>query len=538
MPETLYTLFCQQRDRYPENAFLAVPPAPKRGYAPDGLEWSYAEVGARVERMAERYREAGFGHGHRVALLLENRPEHVVHKLALNALGVSAVPVNPDYRPGEIAYLLDHSEAALAISVPERLDQMRAGIAEAGNGPALVALEDTEGALPAAPTRPPAADAPSASTESCLLYTSGTTGRPKGCILSNDYEVSVGAWYASRGGCLELHPGAERLFNPLPLFHVNAAITGIGGMLTTGGCVILPDRFHPSTWWEDVCATRASIVHYLGVVAPMLLNQPENPHERAHGVRFGLGAGVEPQLHAPFEERFGFPLVEVWGMTEIVRVLCDNEEPRQVGTRAFGKPVPGLEAKVVGEADAEVPCGTEGELVVRHSAETPRKGFFSGYLKDPEATEDAWRGGWFHTGDTVRQGADGMLYFVDRKKNIIRRAGENIAAAEIEAALQSHAAVEQVAVLAAPDEVREEEVFACVVPMAGHPPDRALAEALFEHAFRDLAYFKAPGWLLFVEDLPKTGSQKIQKHQIFPKGTDPRTAAGVYDFRPLKKRNR
>jgi crotonobetaine/carnitine-CoA ligase len=178
----------------------------------------------------------------------------------------------------------------------------------------------------------------------------------------------------------------------------------------------------------------------------------------------------------------------------------------------------------------------EGELLVRCAGPDPRRGFFSGYLKNPEATEEAWRGGWFHSGDVVRQLPDGMLVFVDRKKNIIRRAGENIAAAEIEAVLLAHEAVAQVAVLAVPDEIREEEVMACVVPMAGAPAGEALAGRLVDWCLARLAYFKAPGWILFVERLPTTGTQKVQKAQIFPRGEDPRQRPGAIDLRERKRR--
>jgi crotonobetaine/carnitine-CoA ligase len=278
-------------------------------------------------------------------------------------------------------------------------------------------------------------------------------------------------------------------------------------------------------------------VHYLGVVPPLLLNQAPTDDERAHRVRFGLGAGVEPQLHEPFERRFGFPLVEVWGMTETGRIYADSREPRQVTTRAFGRPAGGFEARVVDDRDRDVPTGSEGELVVRWGGpEGARHGFFAGYLKNREATAEAWRGGWFHTGDVVRQSADGMLYFVDRKKNIIRRAGENIAAAEVEATLQTHDAVAQVAVLAVPDEIREEEVMACIVPMAGVTADRALAASLVQWCRERLAYFKAPGWVLFLPSLPTTGTQKVQKTQIVPRGEDPRRQPGALDVRDLKKR--
>jgi crotonobetaine/carnitine-CoA ligase len=306
--------------------------------------------------------------------------------------------------------------------------------------------------------------------------------------------------------------------------------------MQTANTLVLPERFSPTRWWREVSAHGVTIIHYLGIVAPMLLNQAPGPADRSHKVRIGIGAGIEPQLHRAFEERFGFPMIEVWGMTETGRIMADCREPRMIGTRAFGRPFPGLEARVVDANGKEVPAGTPGELLVRHSAESPRYGFFSGYLKDEAATEEAWRGGWFHTGDVVRQDASGMLFFVDRKKHIIRRSGENIAAAEIEAVLQAHDAVAQVAVVAAPDELREEEVMACIVPMPGIKADTALAQALFELCNTRLAYFKAPGWVLFLDKLPTTGTQKVQKTQIFAPGEDPRLRAGIIDLRARKKR--
>jgi crotonobetaine/carnitine-CoA ligase len=225
-------------------------------------------------------------------------------------------------------------------------------------------------------------------------------------------------------------------------------------------------------------------------------------------------------------------------MTETGRILSDCIEPRQIHTRAFGRPHGGFEARVFDDQDREAAVGMEGELVVRWGGpEGPRHGFFSSYLKNEAATAEAWRGGWFHTGDVVRQAPDGMLVFVDRKKNIIRRSGENIAAAEVEAVLQAHEAVAQVAVLAVPDEIREEEVMACVVPMPGVAAGAALAERLADFCRERLAYFKAPGWVLFVQSLPTTGTQKVQKAQIFPRGEDPRGRAGAVDLRDRKKRS-
>jgi crotonobetaine/carnitine-CoA ligase len=536
MAQTVFEAFMATAGAVPDHAFLCAPPAAGRAYHPDGVEFTYAQVRDAALRLRDVYAAAGYGHGHRVALLLENRPEFFFHYLALNALGAGIVPINPDYRHDEMAYQMDHSEADLALAIASRAADVEAAGRERARPLPVVVAESMPPSLPK-PSPPPRRGRAGLDTETSLLYTSGTTGRPKGCVLTNLYYLSAGAWYGALGGHVHLEWGRERILNPLPLFHMNSQAVSATAAILTGNCLAQPERFSPSRWWKDVTASGATVIHYLGVMPPLLLNQPETADERAHRVKFGLGAGVEPELHAAFERRFGFPLIEVWGMTETGRIYADSHEPRQVQTRAFGRPHGGLQARVVDDKDQEVERGAEGELLVRWGGpEGPRHGFFSGYLKNAEATDEAWRGGWFHTGDVVRQADDGMLFFVDRKKNIIRRAGENIAAAEVEACLQAHGAVAQVAVLAVPDEIREEEVMACVVPMRGAVADRALAEALADWCLGRLAYFKAPGWVLFVESLPTTGTQKVQKTQIFPRGEDPRRRPGATDLRERKKR--
>jgi len=533
---TVFEAFMATAGAAPDHAFLAVPAAPGRAYHPDGVELSYGRTRAETLRLRDVYAAAGYGHGHRVALLLENRPEFFFHYLALNALGCGIVPINPDYRPDEMRYQMEHSGADLVVAVGSRVADLEAVTREGQRRLPVVSADAMPAALPE-PGAPPRPGEPGLDSECSLLYTSGTTGQPKGCILTNFYYLNCGRWYRDLGGHVRFEHGRDRIYNPLPLCHMNCQAVSATGAMLTANCLILPERFSPARWWREVVATGATVVHYLGVVPPLLLNQPPSPDERAHRVRFGLGAGVEPQLHEAFETRFGFPLVEVWGMTETGRIYADSHEPRQRATRAFGRPFGGLQARVVDEHDQEVARETEGELVVRWGGpEGPRHGFFAGYLKNPEATAEAWRGGWFHTGDVVRHGADDMLYFVDRKKNIIRRSGENIAAAEVEATLQAHDAVAQVAVLAVADELREEEVMACVVPMAGVTADRALAERLTDWCRERLAYFKAPGWILFVPSLPTTETQKVQKTQIFPRGDDPRARPGAIDLRERKKR--
>jgi crotonobetaine/carnitine-CoA ligase len=531
---TIAEAFAAAVAAHADRPFLAVPAHDGRAYLPAGFEITYGEANRQIEALAALYRQAGYGVGHRVATLLENRPEHVLHTLALNSLGVCCVPINPDYRPAEIAYLVDHSEPDLVLTLGSRRTSIEAALAESAHRPTVTVSEGfADGLAPAA--RPARDFHPVPETPASILYTTGTTGRPKGCVLSHGYEVASGAWYAALGGVAGLRPGQDRIYNPLPLYHANAGVVSLMGAILTGNCQIQPDRFHAQHWWREVAETGATVVHYLGVIAPVLLTLPPGQHERRHKVRFGIGAGIEPELHAAFEQRFGFPMVELWGMTEMVRVLGDTVEPRQVGTRAFGRAVPGVDVRVVDDEGRDVAGDRPGELLVRHSAATPRRGCFSGYLKDEAATEAAWQGGWFHTGDVVWRGSDGMLHFVERKKNIIRRSGENIAAAEVEAILLTHPDVQQVAVMAVEDELRDEEVLACVV-LKRALAEKEAATTLFQHCNERLAYYKAPGWIHIVPSLPTTGTQKIQKHNIYPAGTDPRGLPDIIDLRGQKRR--
>jgi acyl-coenzyme A synthetase/AMP-(fatty) acid ligase len=210
-----------------------------------------------------------------------------------------------------------------------------------------------------------------------------------------------------------------------------------------------------------------------------------------------------------------------------------------VGTNCFGRPGPEAEVRVVDEAGCDVGTGEAGELLVRRAGPDPRYGFLQHYLKDPAATAEAWAGGWFHTGDVVRQNADGTLCFVDRRKNVIRRSGENISAVEVESVLQRHPAIAAVAIAAAPDAVRGDEVFALVV--AREKPKTAearaaLAQEIVGYALAQLAYYKAPGFIAFVEALPLTSTQKIQRGALKDRVSELLQGSDVVDTRALKKR--
>ena len=536
---TVYERFTVTAAQAPDDDFLFVEPVTADAYGIPSGPISWRAAAHEVERLRKAYASAGYGHGHRVGLLLENRPAFLFHWLAANGVGASVVPISPDMRAAELEYLLGHSELCLAVTLPAREGDLQAAARAAGM--ACETATSDAAFLPAAPVPAPSAgQPPGAETECALLYTSGTTGRPKGCRLSNAYFLRAGQWYAELDGVCAVRPGSERIITPLPLNHVNAMAFSTMVVLTAGGCLVQLDRFHPKSWWRSVRDSGATIVHYLGVMPAMLLSAPATAHDRDHQVRWGFGAGVDKNNHAPFEQRFGFPLVEAWAMTETGAAACvmAHREPRHVGTSCFGKPGSSMELRLVDEDGQDVPAGVPGELLVRSSGADPRRFFFSGYLKDDAATAEAWQDGWLHTGDMVRQDDQGSLYFVDRKKNVIRRSGENISAVEVESVLNQHPAVKAAGVAATPDDVRGDEVLACVVTHHGVADDEraAIAAGIVDHALARLAYYKAPGYVAFVDALPLTGSQKLQRGELRTLARSLPGQPNCIDTRSMKRR--
>ena len=537
--ETVARAFEATAARVPEQAWLEVLPETAQAYGIEAGATTYEAALQRIEALRLAYRSAGCGHGHRAGLMLQNRPEFLLHWIALNGLGASIVPLSHDWRAAELEYVIAHAGLDLAVCAAERREPLRAAARAAARE---VTLVDARAAAvpPAARPAPSPGAAPGLQTECALLYTSGTTGRPKGCVLSNEYFLWAGAWYASIGGLCDIRPGAERMLTPLPLTHMNALAYSAMCMMLSGGCLVLLDRFHPRGWWTSVRAARATIVHYLGVMPAMLLAAPPAASDRDHAVRFGFGAGVGARHHAEFERRFGFPLVEAWAMTETGAgaVVIANREPRHVGVACFGRPEPDLEVRLVDEGGAEAAAGEPGELLVRRRMPRPDFGFFSGYLRDPEATAEAWAGDWFHTGDIVARDAAGCLHFVDRKKNVIRRSGENISAVEVEGVLAQHPGVGAIGVCAVPDEVRGDEVFALVVPSAAAgDADAALADRIAEFCAQRLAYYKAPGYVAFCDRLPLTATEKLQRGELRRLAEAALQQRRCFDLRTRKRRD-
>jgi acyl-CoA synthetase (AMP-forming)/AMP-acid ligase II len=341
-----------------------------------------------------------------------------------------------------------------------------------------------------------------------------------------------------RAGWPAFATAGDRLYNPLPLFHVNASIFSFYCAMLRGNCQVQTDRFSPTRWWAEVAESRATVVHYLGVVVPMLLGQPPGPLRRHHRVRFAIGAGVDPQRHAEFEQRFGFPLVEIWGMTEMVRAMVDSESAapggharlrprRDRGWRCASSTTPGPRpARRHARRDAGAPLG--GHAAAGLLQRLPRR---------PGATEQAWRGGWFHTGDIVTRAADGTAAFrrpaqehhppLGREH---RRGRGRGGAADPPAGRTGGRAG------GARRAARGRGAGLRGAAPEGRRDPAAAVQALFDHCQAEMAYYKAPGWLWLTDQIPTTSTQKVQKHQIFEPGIDPRALPGMVDLRARKRR--
>ena len=543
-PRSPWEAVSQASEQYPDNDAVHIPLTACQAYV-DASEYrdgdgaitlTYRTLNEAIHTAIAFWSATGVNG--RVALVLENRPEFFIHWLALNALGTSVIPINHEMPDSEIPYYLEHGEAVAICSLPDHLERMRQ-VANTLSTPIPVVSPDQLQTLNLGPAAAPVE--PDTARECALLYTSGSTGKPKGCILSNDYFIQQGLWYKKLDGHISLRDGEERLLTPLPLSHMNAMSVSTMAMFMTGGCLIQLDRFHPSSWWQSVRESKATALHYLGVLPAILLAMPESSDDSFAGqIRFGFGAGVNPAHHAKFEARFGFPLIEAWAMTECGAggAIIANREPRHVGQCCFGTPLPEIEWQLVDENKQPVNKGTPGELRVRASGSDPQKGYFSGYLKNPEATAEAWQDGWLNTGDVVVELEDGTLAFVDRRKNIIRRSGENISALEVEAAVSGHPAINTAVATAVPDEMRGDEVALCVILNPGFSPNETTALGIQAHALEHLVYFKAPGWVSFCDDIPVTASNKPRRADIKVLAKQQLENGNAFDLRDLKKRKK
>jgi carnitine-CoA ligase len=483
-----------------------------------GANWRFDEAPDIAARFAGTLAAAGIDPGDRVAIMCSNRPEFLEAYLGCAWLGAIAVPINIAARGPQLRHILSNSRARLLVIEAELSDVLgHVDLSDAAlqriwligdTAPAsfghieAVSLPPRTQALPAGAIDPAQTVA--------ILYTSGTTGPSKGvCCPHAQY-----FWWGFHGiRNLGLRDG-DVLCTTLPLFHTNALGTFHQALLI-GATLVAEPRFSASRFWQTLIEHRASITYVLGAMAPILLSREPSPQERAHAVRLALAPGVPAHLLTAFEQRSGIRLIDGYGSTETNFVIGGMFAETRPGK--MGKICDGFDARIAGQDGNDAADGEPGELVLR--AHEPLA-FATGYFALPDKTAEAFRDGWFHTGDRVVREADGYYRFVDRLKDAIRRRGENVSSFEVEQVLLSHPEVGNAAVFPVPSELAEDEVMATIV----RRPGSTLTErALCEFCRPRLAYFAVPRFIEFVDALPVTENGKVQKFKLRDRGVTART---------------
>lgn len=476
-----------------------------------GLRLSFADVDSRSDALAGALAAHGAGQGDRIAVMLRNQPEFPLLWLAIAKLGAVLVPLNTSYRELDGTHVLAHSGASIAVTDTEFAELLHTIAGDTWLRHVLT-VADLDGYSPP--------DTPSTVVSEQLAniqYTSGTTGAPKGCMLSHRY------WTTVAHSLIDEFPAISRsdvLLTAQPFHYIDPQWNVALG-LASGATLVVLDRFHPSAFWDKVRAYGVTWFYCLGLMPTLLLRAPESPDEREHNVRAVHASAIPRESHAELERRWGVLWFESFGMTETgsdIRMSPDDHDDT-VGTGCIGRPIAEREAVILDDTGTPAPRGTLGELALRGV------GLMRGYHRDPDATATAFRDGWFHTGDQARMNESGLIYYVGRTKDMIRRSGENISADEVERALSLHPAVSLAAVVAVPDELRGEEIAAHVVLTEDAAPQQHTPDTLAEFCARKLAYFKVPRYWSYHAALPMTPSERVAKGQL--NGADP--TAGCYD---------
>ncbi|MCS3931185.1 crotonobetaine/carnitine-CoA ligase [Bradyrhizobium elkanii] len=512
----LSTILTRQAERYGDRVLLVA----------GETRWSFGQTAAIAAASAQALVDAGIGPGDRVALMCSNRPEFLQVYLGCAWLGAIAVPINTALRGFQLSHIFRNSRPALLVveaQFVDAIDSVEAGVdlpprtwivgAAAGAVDArlsAVPLPALGAAAPAGAVRP--------GDTVAILYTSGTTGPAKGVCCPQAQLFWWGIYSARALGIRE----GDVLFTTLPLFHTNA-LNAFYQALLNGCTYVLEPKFSASGFWAAAQRHNATVGYLLGAMASMLLAQPTNANDKAHRLRVALGGGVPPQIHGPFLQRFGVPLVDGYGSTETNFVFAGTIPSDRPGT--MGYLADGIEARIVDENDSALADGQAGELVLR--AGEPFA-FATGYFGMPEKTVEAWRNLWFHSGDRVVRDADGHYRFIDRMKDSIRRRGENVSSWEVEQTIQSHPAVAACAIYPLPSELGEDEVAAAILLEPGQslePID------IVRHCEGQIAYFAIPRYVRILSQMPLTENGKIKKGVLREAGittdTWDREAAGV-----------
>lgn len=500
--------------------------------AEGGERWSYGRVYAESERIAGGLASIGVRRGDHVVMMLPNGVPFVLVWFALARLGAVEVPVNPAFRGASLEYPVVHSDATVAIidgryrerfaALEGRLGAVKHIVVVDGAGTGADAgtsgaAGDTLSGVPVvgldALAGDPPEEEPTPEDLLAILYTSGTTGYPKGVMESHRCAVHWGLNYRRY---MSVGPDDVNMLFP-PLYHAMSQFLGVMPALLTGSGVAVVDGFSASRFWDDCRAYGVTLFNFTGGVLSFLWKQPPRPDDRDNPVTRALGVPIPNDLYPEFETRFGLTLLPCFGTSE--SSVVSYSTPGQVRAGSSGRPIPEYEVAIADDEGRPVGPGVKGEILTRpkHPDSMMR-----GYYKQPELTAKVFRDLWYHTGDMGYIDADGYLFFVDRRKDAIRRRGENISSFDIERVVNTHPRVLESAAVGVPSEHGEEEVKLAVVPMPG---ERLDADELWAFCDEELPAFMVPRYLEIRESLPKTPTERVRKYVLREEGLH----AGVLD---------
>lgn len=504
MLRTIRAQLDHQADLRPDASYLIAPET--------GRTLSFRELRDASRRLAAYLESEGIRPGARVALLLPNGFQTC--RLFIGAMygGYCITPFNLLAQPAQLRYVLEHSDAEIVFVAPDQAERLRQAATGLARPPRMVVCEvDAREFLPAEFLSPATGgadlrEAPGEESDALMMYTSGTTGQPKGVVLSQRAVVSGGQFVSAAH---QLGP-ADRVMAVLPLYHINGQVVTATSPLIHGGSLVLPRRFGATSFWQTAIAHGCTWINLVPTMIAYLLNGPDlaTLGLDASAIRFcrSASAPLPPEQHLAFEKKFGIGIIETMGLTETAAPCFSN--PLAPQKRKLGSPGAafGNEAKIIGRDGTTLPPGAVGEIMVRGA------NVMTGYYKDPEETARALDpDGWLHTGDLGYMDADGFVFVTGRIKELIIKGGENIAPREIDEALLKHPALLEAAAVGIPDKNYGQEILACVVLK----PDQSCSEAeLRAHCETALGSYKTPKQFRFVAELPKGPSGKVQRLKL------------------------